>query len=191
MAEGTDVATTEEDNEEQPSRKKRGLFVVIIILLLGAIAAGLFFSGLLDDVIGKSDGKKQEQSGDDGAGGDEEKQASGEAGGKADGKKKAGQVVYYELPEIVADLNPGSPTPSFIKVKVSLEAPNQKVADKIDQMQPKIMDIINTYVRELRPSDLKGSAGVYRLREELLLRINKALYPARINNILFKELLIQ
>ncbi len=40
-------------------------------------------------------------------------------------------------------------------------------------------------------ADLEGSAGVYRLKEELLKRVNIAIHPAKIDAVLFKEILIQ
>ena len=41
------------------------------------------------------------------------------------------------------------------------------------------------------PEDLRGSGGTYRLREELLARGNLAVAPARINDVLFTEMLVQ
>ncbi|MFQ5467950.1 MAG: flagellar basal body-associated FliL family protein, partial [Kiloniellaceae bacterium] len=47
------------------------------------------------------------------------------------------------------------------------------------------------YLRELRIQDLQGSAGLQRLREELLLRVATAAYPAQVRDVLFREMLIQ
>jgi flagellar FliL protein len=56
---------------------------------------------------------------------------------------------------------------------------------------PRVLDTFQTYLRELRPSDLDGSAGLYRLKEELTRRINAAISPGHINAVLFKEMVIQ
>ena len=56
---------------------------------------------------------------------------------------------------------------------------------------PRIEDQFQVFTRELRTTDLEGSAGVYRLKEELLKRVNIAIYPAKIDAVLFKEILIQ
>ena len=53
------------------------------------------------------------------------------------------------------------------------------------------MDMFQTYLREMRPEELRGSAGMYRLREELLARANIAATPAKIIDVLFVEMLIQ
>jgi flagellar protein FliL len=176
-----------EHGEGAPKKGKKKLIIIALLLvLLGGGGAGAYFGGFLDSMLGKEAEKKEEKAATEGEHGEKGAKGHGENGGEAES-----QVVYYDLPDVMANLNPGSPTPSFIKTVISLEAPSPEVAEKLQQMQPKIQDIVITYVRELRPSDLKGSAGVYRLRDELMLRINKALAPDKINNILFKELLIQ
>jgi flagellar FliL protein len=43
----------------------------------------------------------------------------------------------------------------------------------------------------MRPEELRGSAGTYRLREELLARANLAATPARVTDVLFTQMLIQ
>ena len=39
---------------------------------------------------------------------------------------------------------------------------------RIEAVMPRIVDNFQIYLRELRLEDLRGSAGIYRLREELL-----------------------
>lgn len=178
----------EEEGTENKSGKKKLLIIIIVFLLLAGGGAGAYFGGFLDSLIGiekTEDSKKKTKKESSDKDGDKSEKAKGENG------EPENVISYHDLPEFVANLNPGSNTPSFIKMSVTLEAENALIITKIQEKQPKIQDVINTYLRELRPSDLKGSAGVHRLREELTLRINKILYPDKINNILFKELLIQ
>ena len=56
---------------------------------------------------------------------------------------------------------------------------------------PRILDEFNVYMRELRPEDLDGAAGIFRLKEELLMRINQAVAPTRVKDVLFQEFLVQ
>ena len=56
---------------------------------------------------------------------------------------------------------------------------------------PRLQDLFQTYLREMRPEELRGSAGTYRLREELIARANVAAAPAKVNDVLFTQLLIQ
>ena len=46
---------------------------------------------------------------------------------------------------------------------------------------PRLQDLFQTYLREMRPEELRGSAGTYRLREELIARANVAVAPARVD----------
>jgi flagellar FliL protein len=56
---------------------------------------------------------------------------------------------------------------------------------------PRIIDNFQVYLRELRLDDLRGSAGIYRLREELLMRVNTAAQPVHVKDVLFREMLVQ
>jgi flagellar FliL protein len=78
-----------------------------------------------------------------------------------------------------------------LKIKIVLELPDQKMVDQIQPIMPRVMDAFQTYLRELRPSDLDGSAGLYRLKEELTRRVNASIAPSRINAVLFKEIVVQ
>ncbi|HKA73529.1 MAG TPA: flagellar basal body-associated protein FliL [Xanthobacteraceae bacterium] len=101
-------------------------------------------------------------------------------------------VAFLEVPDVMVNLsNPGSDRNQFLKVKIVLEVADQELVKQIQPVMPRVLDAFQTYLRELRPMDLEGSAGLYRLKEELTRRINVAIEPARINAVLFKEILIQ
>ena len=98
---------------------------------------------------------------------------------------------FPPLEEIIVNLNTGGRKSSFLKVRVNLELANADDIKRIEAVMPRIMDNFQVYLRELRIEDLKGSAGMYRLREELLSRVNIAVAPAKVNDVLFKEMLVQ
>jgi flagellar FliL protein len=101
-------------------------------------------------------------------------------------------VAFLELPDVLVNLSGGTgERAQYLKVKVALEVPDEALVKQIQPLLPRIIDAFQTYLRELRPTDLEGSAGLYRLKEELTRRINLAVEPARINAVLFKELIIQ
>ncbi len=176
------------DDDDAPKKGKKGLIIIILlVLLLGGAGAGLYFSGILDDLIDAPPAETEDVAEDSEADSAEASEAGTDA---KEGETKA-PMVYHTMPDFVANLNPGSGSPSFIKARITVEAPSEETIIRFQAVEPKIRDVINTYIRELRPSDLKGSAGVYRLRDELLMRINKAIAPDKINNVLFEELLIQ
>ena len=96
------------------------------------------------------------------------------------------------MPDVLVNLaNSNTDRPQYLKVKVVLEVANQGLANQIQPLLPRIMDTFQTYLRELRPSDLDGSVGLFRLREELTRRVNAALAPGHVNAVLFKEIVIQ
>jgi flagellar FliL protein len=114
---------------------------------------------------------------------------------KPEEKKEEAKVkpaVFVDLPELLVNLsNPGGERTQYLKIKVVLELPEQKMLEHITPIMPRVMDAFQTYLRELRPSDLDGSAGLYRLKEELTRRVNVAIAPSRINAVLFKEIIVQ
>lgn len=99
--------------------------------------------------------------------------------------------VYYNLPEMVVNLSSQDKRAQYLKLKVSLEASNQKVLDALNPIMPRVLDMFQLYLRELRSSDLEGSAGIYRLKEELLRRINLEIHPHQITRVLFNEIIVQ
>ena len=101
-------------------------------------------------------------------------------------------ATFVDLPELIVNLsNPGAERTQYLKIKVVLELPEPKMIEQITPIMPRVMDAFQTYLRELRPSDLDGSAGLYRLKEELTRRVNLSIAPARINAVLFKEIIVQ
>jgi flagellar FliL protein len=100
--------------------------------------------------------------------------------------------VFMDLPEVLVNLQqaPGERT-QYLKVKVVLEVKEQPLVDKIKPVMPRVMDTFQTYLRELRPADLNGSAGMFRLKEELTRRVNLAVAPNNVNAVLFKEIVVQ
>jgi len=100
-------------------------------------------------------------------------------------------VVYYNLPEILVNLNASGRRSSFLKMTVSLELDDAKDIPRVQAVMPRIIDNMQAYLRELRADDLRGSAGLFRLREELLARVNAAANPAKVTDVLFQEVLVQ
>jgi flagellar protein FliL len=101
-------------------------------------------------------------------------------------------VVFLDLPDVLVNLSSStSERTQYLKVKVTLELPDQAMEEQIKPVMPRLQDAFQTYLRELRPTDLDGSAGLYRLKEELTRRVNAAIAPSRINAVLFKEIVVQ
>ncbi len=170
----------EEDGEGgKKKKKKKGgklkiIIIAVVLLVAIAVPAALYFMGFFSSEV-----KHEVVEGEEG-----EEIIIGE-----DGLPE--QAVFYDLEEFIANLDVGSKRPSFLKMTVSLELPGESQIPRLESKMPRIRDSFQLYLRELRQQDLQGSAGIYRLREELLLRVNKVIYPAKVSDILFKEILVQ
>jgi len=100
--------------------------------------------------------------------------------------------AYVEVPDMLVNLVglPGERV-QYLKVKLVLEVKEEKQVEAIKPTLPRVTDIFQTYLRELRPSDLNGSAGLFRLKEELTRRVNAAVAPNQVAAVLFKEIVVQ
>ena len=100
--------------------------------------------------------------------------------------------VFVEVPEMLVNLvgSPGERV-QYLKVRVVLEMKEDRQVDAIKPTMPRVTDIFQTYLRELRPADLNGSAGLFRLREELTRRVNTAIAPNQVSAVLFREIIVQ
>lgn len=167
VKDGDEEGAAPEGSGAGKSRKKIIIIGVLAMILIVGGAAGAYFGGL----IGGEEEKKNVELGPDG--------------------KPIEKAVFYTLPEFLVNLNStGKGNASFLKTTVILEVAHKEDIAKIEGNLPRLIDAVNTYLRELRPSDLAGSAGIQRLREELLLRANKALVDVKVNDVLFKEILV-
>ena len=172
------AAGGEGEGEGSPKKgKKKLLIIVVVVVLLGA-GAGLYFSGMLGG--GKDKPKKE-----------------GEAAESSEDGKKPGDAaainspVYYELPQFLVNLNSQTGHVSFLKMSVTLELKDKASVAVMDANKPRIVDTFNTYLRELRPADLQGSAGIYHLRNELMARLNGTIEDGIVKDILFGEIIVQ
>jgi len=105
--------------------------------------------------------------------------------------KKPEKTVFYDLPELLVNLNSAGRRTNFLKISVSLEVASEADIPKLEAVKPRIIDSFQVYLRELRLDDLKGSAGVLRLKEELLRRVNVAAAPYKVRDVLLKEMIVQ
>lgn len=149
------------------SKKKLIIIVAGVLLLAGGGGAGWFFFL---------------------------KKPSAEQIAAAEAAKNAKKpVAFVEMKDMLVGITaaPQQERQPIVKIKVVLEAADSKVADEIKPLLPRVEDAFQVFLRELRPSDLEGSAGMYRLKEELLRRVNVTVHPAKVDAVLFKELLVQ
>jgi len=158
---------TERRKEAKPGRSK--LLLLAVILVLGVGAGGLWYSGLLSGLLGGAPARSA----------------------TAASVPASRPPVFFDMPEIVANLNAPGRRSSYIKLRSKLELSGPEDVAAVQAAMPRLLDLFTTYLREMRPEELRGSAGTYRLREELIARASIAATPARIIDVLFVELLLQ
>jgi flagellar protein FliL len=105
--------------------------------------------------------------------------------------KSSDKPTFFNIPDMVVSLQSNGKKAGFLKVSISLELYSDKDKPAVEAVMPRIIDNFQMYLRELRSEDLRGSAGLYRLREELLIRVTAAAHPVRIKDVLFREMLVQ
>lgn len=173
-AEGNQVLDEEGNPIPVPQKKGKKKLIIIIVLLVvllgGGAGAFLMLGG--DAEHGEEEAVELTP----------EELAAQEA---------ANVPVYIELPDIVVNLNSTSRRTNYINLKLTLELSKAEDVPAIETQMPRIIDVFNTYLRELRREDLQGSAGVYRLENELMLRLHKTLTKGEVKDILFREIIIQ
>ena len=99
-------------------------------------------------------------------------------------------VVFYTLPDIVVNMQAADGRSTFLKLKLTFELPDEETAEHLTPNLPRLQDMFQTFLRELRPEDLNGSQGSYQLRAELLRRVNLVAAPSKVNAVLIEEMLI-
>ncbi|MEE7502157.1 flagellar basal body-associated protein FliL [Methylobacterium sp. C33D] len=166
-----------------PKGKKK-LMIMVAVAVLVLAAGGGAGAYLMMGGGGHGDGKEAAQGGGHGGGHGDAK------GAGPDGKKP---VVFVDVREMLLNLSPELPQDKakYAKVRISLELKDAKVEEEVKPLMPRVEDALQVYMRELRASDITNSVGLFRLREELLRRINIALYPAKVDAVLFKDVIVQ
>jgi flagellar FliL protein len=161
-----------DETPEQPEPVKSGgrrkliLLAAVPVALLG-VCAGLWFSGVLPRLLGMQHAETPTE------------------------QATASKPIYVDLPELIANLNSNPQRPSYVKLTARVEVQKQEDVERVKAAMPRLQDLFLTYMREMRPQELRGSAGTYRLREELIARANLAAAPARITDVLFTQMLVQ
>lgn len=174
----------EGEGEGAPKKGKKKLIIIAGVVLLLVIGGAVFA------LMGGKKEPKLDEHGNPIV--EEEELSPEEKAAKEAAAHEASKPVFYELPEFLVNLNPsGGTRVSFLKMSVTLELRDKEAVVTMDNNKPRIQDIFNTYLRELRPSDIQGSAGIYRLRTELMTRLNGTIEEGAVKDILFGEIIVQ
>lgn len=175
-----DEAEEGAETKKKSITKKQIIIIATPALFVIILAVGLYFSGFLDGLFGKNNPAEPVPGANTATNG-----ATGDAATAGAVQEDEISTVFYDLPEIIVNINSQEARGPLVKFTVSLELENKDFVGKIEAVMPSIKDAFLVHLRELRMEELEGSEGMYRLKEELLKRINRAIKPAKIYDIKF------
>lgn len=193
-AEGEAPEGAEGAEGEAPAKKKLPLKMLIIagaaalvVLGGGGTAAFIFLKPKPDEAHAEKGGEKKKEKKKD-----KKKEEKGKEGEKGAAVVREGPdgVVFYTMPDVVVNMQTADGRPTFLKLKLTLELPDEGAVEELDPAMPRLQDMFQTFLRELRPEDLAGSQGSYQLRMEILRRVNLVIAPSKANAVLIEEMLI-
>ncbi len=172
MSGGKKAPAVAAQGEEAPPKKGKMKLIIGAAVVLIAAGVGLWFSGILPRMLGSKPSAVAEK-----------------AGGKAGVAEAA--PTYVDVPDIITNLNVPGRRQSYLKLHAKLEVGGPGDVAQVTASMPRILDLFQTYLRDMRPEELRGSEGSYRLREELVDRASVAAAPAQVRGVLFQEMVIQ
>ena len=181
------------DGNPIETKKKPPLLIIIIaaavVVLAGGGAAAFFLMkpkpAAEEGADAGHEAPKKEEKG--GHGGDDAAPVEG-AGTIAPGPDG---VTFYTLPDLIVNIQSVDGKQTYLKLRLTLEMKDASLATKLQQQHPRMNDMFQSFLRELRPDDLAGSAGSYQLRTEILRRVNLIAAPGKVDAVLIEEMLVQ
>lgn len=173
----------EEGGGKRFNAKKIVLLVLFPLLLLGGSGTGAYYMGYLDSFIGKKL-DCENVSEDDAAYAACAEQLAAAASDMTPG-------TFIEIPDMIVNLNSTSKQPRFLKISLKIELEKTEDQKNFEAVLPRVVDQFQTYLRELRIEDLRGSSGMYRMKIELLSRVKAAAPEIKVRDVLFQEILVQ
>ncbi|MCK5423816.1 MAG: flagellar basal body-associated FliL family protein [Emcibacter sp.] len=177
MSEENDSEADEDDLAEGLEQKKTSGKKIIIIAVIAFLVLALGGGAAFYFMSGDDDGELVT-----------DLEHGGQESDLAD--EEPTELLFLELESMLVNLDTAGGKPKYLKITISLEVDKQEALDDLTKKMPRIIDQFQTYLRQLRIEDLNGSAGMFRLKEELLIKVNDAVYPTRVNDVLFKEMLV-
>jgi flagellar FliL protein len=115
---------------------------------------------------------------------EEEAEAEGEEG-------KGGELPLVDVPAMIVNLRTSDGNARYLKLHFMIEARSAAKVEPLKAKLPAIIDAYQPFLRELRPEDLNGSAAVFRIKEEMLVRATAAVGAGMVKDILIQDLVQQ
>ncbi|MBN8530149.1 MAG: flagellar basal body-associated FliL family protein [Caulobacterales bacterium] len=189
---------------DAPKKKKLPLLFIIapiaLLVLGGGGGAAFFLMQPKADAAAGADAHGAEKKGGGHGKKDEKKGGGGHGGGGGEGEADPSLgkisegpdgVTFYTLPDMTANVQAADGRPTFVKLKLTLEMQDAAVAEHLQTEAPRMRDMFQGFLRELRPEEMQGSAATFQLKAELLRRVNLIAAPGKVDAVLIEEMLVQ
>jgi flagellar FliL protein len=183
-----DADKPEAEGATPPAANKKKKLIVI-----GAAAAAVLLGGGGGAymMFGGAPAKAEAGHGDKAEGADDEAADEGEGEGGEGGHGGGEKEAPLDVPPLLVNLRTADGAPHFLKVHVMLVPGAKSSMEKLKESLPVLLDAYQPFLRELRPEDLSGSAAVFRIKEELLIRSRDTLGDGQVKEILVQDLIQQ
>lgn len=184
------------EGEETATKKKPPLLLIIIgaAVLVAGIGGGAAFFLMKPksaEPEAAADAHAPEEAADAGGHGAPAEGDAAAAGGVGTIAAGPDGVTFYTLPDMIVNIQSPEGRTTYLKLKLTLEMKDAAAANRLRAQYPRLNDMFQSFLRELRPEDLAGSAGSYQLRAEILRRVNLVAAPSKVDAVLIEEMLVQ
>ncbi|TGX54189.1 flagellar basal body protein FliL [Sphingomonas gei] len=167
-------------NPATPKSKKK-------LIIIGAAVGALVLGGGGGAAMLLSGGSAKAETAAEGHG---EAAADGESAGHG-GAEGDSKQAYVDVPAMVVNLRSPDGASRFLKIHFMIVPGPKGTAESLKEKLPLILDAYQPFLRELRPEDLAGSAAVFRIKEEMLVRATEMTGPGMVKDILIQDLVQQ
>ncbi len=166
------MADKTDDNDKTPAKRSR--MPIAIGLLLAVIGAGGGFYAALSGQLFPPDSHKSN--------------VTASADGLNREVRPMPDVAYVPIEPLVISLGNGM-TGRHLRFRAEIEViPAYRT--EVERLMPRIVDVLNSYLRALELEDLTNSAALLRLRSQMLRRIQVVTGGDRINDLLIIEFVL-
>lgn len=152
-----------------------------VLVLAGGGGAAAFLMG----------GSKEEATSNRVVGADESAGEEGDAVEEGEGGDKKEGLPLIDVPPLLVNLRTPNGEPRYLKLRFMIEVMSGAKADQVQRRMPAIIDSYQPFLRELRPEDIAGSAAVYRIKEEMMVRTVAVVGKGIVKDILIQDLVQQ
>lgn len=97
-------------------------------------------------------------------------------------------IAFVALDPLVVSLGPGARS-RHLRFTAQLEV-TRKTEGEVRLLIPRIVDVLNSYLRAVSPADLENPAALVRLRAQMLRRVQIVTGEGRVRDILVTEFVL-